>query len=205
MANEAATTDTATTRMNEVNASPSHGKAMLGVEEDKGGGHGPEPTAFGLDAPAYIALAMIVVIAIILWKKVPAAIGATLDKKIAGIRQQLDEAAELRAEAEALRAEYQAKAAAADAERATLLERARHEADALVEQARVDTAALIDRRTRMAEDKIAAAERHALDEVRARAARAAATAAARLISEDMDAGADKAIVDRTIAGLGRTH
>jgi F-type H+-transporting ATPase subunit b len=205
MANEAATTDTATTRMNEVNASPAHGKAVAGVEEDAGGGHGPEPTAFGLDAPAYIALAMIVVIAIILWKRVPAAIGATLDKKIAGIRQQLDEAAQLRAEAESLRAEYEAKAAAADAERAALLERARHEADALVEQARTDAAALIERRTRMAEDKIAAAERHALDEVRARAASAAAAAAARLISEDMDATADKALVDRTIAGLGSTH
>ena len=55
----------------------------------------------------------------------------------------------------------------------------------------------------MAEDKIAAAERHAIDEVRARAARAAAAAAARLIAEDMDASADKALVDRTIAGL--TH
>jgi F-type H+-transporting ATPase subunit b len=182
------------------------GQAVAGVEQPAGGEHGPEPVAFGfLDAPAFIALAMIVVIGIILWKKVPAAIGATLDKKIAGIRLQLDEAAQLRAEAEALRAEYEAKAAAADAERATLLERARHEADALVEQAKADTAALIERRTRMAEDKIAAAERHALDEVRARAASAAAAAAARLIAEDMDANADKALVDRTIAGLGSTH
>jgi F-type H+-transporting ATPase subunit b len=179
---------------------------MAGVEQPVGGEHGAEPVAFGIiDAPAFIALAMIVVIAIFLWKKVPAAIGSALDKKIAGIRQQLDEAAELRAEAEALRAEYQAKAAAADAERQTMLERARHEADALVEQAKADTAALIERRTRMAEDKIAAAERHAIEEVRARAASAAATAAGRLISEEMNAATDKALVDRTIEGLGRAH
>jgi F-type H+-transporting ATPase subunit b len=57
----------------------------------------------------------------------------------------------------------------------------------------------------MAEDKIAAAERHAIDEVRTRAARAAAAAAARLISEEMDAATDKPLVDRTIEGLGRTH
>ena len=86
-----------------------------------------------------------------------------------------------------------------------MLERARHEAEAIVEQAKSDTAALIERRTRMAEDKISAAERHAVEEVRARAARAAAAAAASLISEDMDAGTDKALVDRTIEGLGRTH
>jgi F-type H+-transporting ATPase subunit b len=53
----------------------------------------------------------------------------------------------------------------------------------------------------MAEDKIAAAERHAVDEVRAKAARAAAAAAATLISQDLTADTDRALVDRTIAGL----
>ncbi|HEX5182561.1 MAG TPA: F0F1 ATP synthase subunit B [Allosphingosinicella sp.] len=164
-----------------------------------------EPTGFGLDAAQWVALAMIVVIAILIWKKVPAIVGAALDKKIAAIRAQLDEAVQLRAEAEALKAEYEAKAAAAEADRATMLERARHEAEAIVEKAKSDTAALIERRARMAEEKIAAAERHAIDEVRARAARAAAAAAARLISEEMDAGTDKPLVDRTIEGLGRAH
>ena len=97
------------------------------------------------------------------------AIGEALDKKIAGIREQLDEAAKLRAEAEALRDEYEAKAAAADAESARPCSSApAHEADEIVEKAKADTAALIERRTRMAEDKIAAAERAAIDEVRAR-------------------------------------
>ena len=165
----------------------------------------PEPTAWHLDAPQWIALAMVAVLLILIWKRVPAMIGAALDRKIASIREQLDEAAQLRAEAEALKAEYEAKAAAADKERDTMLERARHEAEAIVDQAKSDTAALIERRTRMAEDKIAAAERQALEEVRARAARAAAAAAACLISEDMDAGTDKNLVDRTIEGLGRAH
>ena len=168
--------------------------------------HHPEPATFGyLGAPQWIALAMLAVFAVMLWKRVPALIGQALDRKIAGIRAELDEAEQLRKDAEALKAEYEAKAAAADAERATMIERARHEADAIVAQAEADTAALIERRTRMAEDKIAAAERQAVDEVRARAARAAAAAAARLISEDMDAGTDKTLVDRTIEGLGRTH
>ena len=165
----------------------------------------PEPTALGLDATAWVALAMLAVIAIMLWKKVPAAIGKALDKKIAGIREQLDEAAKLRAEAEALKAEYEAKAAAAGAEAATMLERARHEADAIVQQARTDSAALVERRARMAEDKIAAAERSAIQEVRAKAATAAAAAAAALITDLHDAAADKAMVDQTIAGLGQPH
>jgi F-type H+-transporting ATPase subunit b len=175
------------------------------------GGHGaaphvdPEDALLGLNATAWVALAMLFVIAIMLWKKVPAAIGRGLDKKIAGIREQLDEAAKLRAEAEALRAEYEAKTAAAGAEAQAMVDRARHEADMIVQQAKVDAASLIERRTRMAEDKIAAAERSAIAEVRAKAANAAAAAAATLIAQQHDAEADRAMVDQTIAGLGRTH
>jgi F-type H+-transporting ATPase subunit b len=85
------------------------------------------------------------------------------------------------------------------------VDRARHEADAIVQQAKVDASSLIERRTRMAEDKIAAAERSAIAEVRAKAANAAAAAAAALIAQQHDAEADRAMVDQTIAGLGRTH
>lgn len=205
MANPHATLDTASDRMNQKDATPSHGEPVPGIAEDAGGGHGPEPTAFGLDAPAFISLAILFIIAIILWKRVPQAIGSALDKKIAVIREQLDQAAKLRAEAEALRGEYEAKTAAADKERETMLERARQEAEAIVTQARADTAALLERRARMAEDKIAAAERQAIDEVRARAVAAAAAAAERLISEELDASANKAMVDKAIADLGRRH
>ncbi len=184
---------------------PVTGEEALTSEAAEGHGAVAEPAALGLDATAWVALAMLLVIAIMLWKKVPAAIGKALDKKIAGIREQLDEAAKLREEAEALKAEYEAKAAAAGAEAATMLERARHEAEGIVEQARTDSAALIERRARMAEDKIAAAERSAIQEVRAKAATAAAAAAAKLIAEQHDASADKAMVDQTIAGLSRPH
>ena len=165
--------------------------------------HHAAPTALGLDAPAWIALAMVAVFAILIWKRVPALIGAALDGKIAGIREQLDEAAKLRSEAEALRAEYEARAAQADAEAATMLDRARAEAEGIVKQAEGDAAALVERRARMAEDKIAAAERAALDEVRAKAASAAAAAAEALIRDKLDAGADKPMVDSTIAALGK--
>jgi F-type H+-transporting ATPase subunit b len=165
--------------------------------------HHAEPTALGLGAPQWIALAMVAVFAILIWKRVPALIAAALDKKIAGIRAQLDEAAQLRAEAETLKAEYEAKAARADAEAATMLERAQVEAEGIVRQAEADAAALVERRARMAEDKIAAAERAALDQVRARAASAATAAAEALIRDKLDAEADKPMVDATIAELGR--
>lgn len=167
--------------------------------------HHGEPTALGLDATAWVSVAMLFVIALMLWKKVPAAIGRALDKKIDGIREQLAEASTLRAEAEALKAEYEVKAASADHEARQMRERAQAEADAIVAQARTDAEALVQRRTRMAEDKIAAAERSAVAEIRATAANAAAAAAATLIAERHDAEADKAMTDRAIAGLGRLN
>jgi F-type H+-transporting ATPase subunit b len=179
------------------------GHALTAATEQHGGAPHAEPTAFGFGAEGWVALAMAAVFALMIRKKVPAAIGRALDRKIAGIRQQLDEAAQLRAEAEALRAEYEAKSAQADAEVATMIERARVEAEGIVRQAESDATALVERRTRMAEDKIAAAERDAIDAIRAKAASVAATAAEQLIRDRLDAGADKAMVDATIAGLGR--
>lgn len=168
-------------------------------------GEHEEPSAFGLDPGGFVALAMVVVILAMLYARVPAMIGRMLDQRIAGIRQQLDEARRLRAEAEALRAEYETKARDADGEIAELKAAAERQAGQIVAQAQADAEALVARHQAMAEDKIAAAERHAVEEVRARAATAAAAAAARLIEERLGAEADRAIVDRTIESLGKPH
>src|SRR5881628_647328 len=160
-----------------------------------------EPTFWGLNPGGWVALAMLVVFAILIWKRVPAAIGRSLDSKIALIRDQLAEAESLRKEAEALKAEYEAKSASVDNDRAALLERAKHEAEEIVAKAKTDAESLIERRTRMAEDKIAAEERSAVEQLRSTAANAAARAAARLIAERHDAGSDAALVDQAIKDI----
>ena len=157
-----------------------------------------EPSAWGLTPPWFIAAAMIVVFAIMIWKKVPAAIAAALDSKIALIRDQLAEAESLRKEAEALKAEYEAKSASVDKDREALLERARHEADDIVAKAHSDAEALIERRSKMAQDKIAAEERQAVEQLRSAAADAAAKAAAKIIAERHDAATDAKLVDQAI-------
>lgn len=160
-----------------------------------------EPAALGLDATMWVALAMLVVIGLAIWKKIPAAVGAMLDKRIGEIRKQLDEATQLRAEAEALKAEYEKKAAAANADADAMRAHAHAEAEAIVAKAEADATALIARRKGMAEDKIAAAERAAIAEVRSKAAAAAATAAASLIAAHHDAATDKSLVDSAIARM----
>jgi F-type H+-transporting ATPase subunit b len=160
--------------------------------------HEAEPSFYGVTPPMFIAVAMLLVIGALIWKKVPAAIGKALDDKIALIRDQLAEAEALRKEAEALKAEYEEKAKSVDKDREALLERARHEADEIVAKAKSDAEALVGRRTRMAEDKIAAEERTAIEQLRAAAADAATKAAARLIAERHDATTDEQLVNQAI-------
>ena len=161
-----------------------------------------EPMAFGFITPGmWVALAMSSLILLLVWKKVPGAITAGLDSGIANIRKQLDEAKALRAEAEALRKEYADKIAGAEKDAAEMLAHAKSEADAIIAKAETDTAALIARREKMAEDKIGAAERGAVAELRAKAAEAATAAARGLIAANHNAKADKSLVDEAIDGL----
>ena len=161
------------------------------------------PKAFGMDATVWVSIAMLVFLGILVWKGVPKAIGAMLDKRIAEISKQLNEAEALRLDAESLKAEYEAKLADAAKEADEMRTRADAEAEALIAKAKADATALIARRKQMAEDRIAAAEAGALAEVRTAAAKAATDAAAKLIADKHDAAADKALVDQAIAGVAR--
>ena len=155
-----------------------------------------------LNATFFVSVAMLILIGIILYNKVPATIGASLDRKIASIKAELDEAQALRADAEKLRAEYEAKLTAATQEAADMNARAEAESEAILAKARTDAENLIVRRQKMATDKIAAAERTAITEIRSKVARAATGAAAALIAENHGPDADRALVDHTVAELG---
>lgn len=159
------------------------------------------PTALFLTPGGWVAAAMVAVMGIMLYLKVPALVAGMLDKQIADIRAQLDEAAKLRKEAEALKAEYDKKLAGAAKDAEALKAAANTEAKAIVTKAKADAEALIARRGKSAEEKIAAAERNAVAELRAQAAAAAAEAARGLIAKGHGAAADKKLIDAAIAGI----
>lgn len=161
-----------------------------------------EPSLLGLAPYQWVAVSMLVLILIAVFgAKVHKKIAGGLDSKIAAIREQLDEAKKLRAEAEALRAEYAAKIAGAEKDAAAMVERARVEADQIVAKAEADTTAMIARREQMAEDKIAAAERAAVEELRAKVATTAAFAARSLIAEKHGEAEDRKLADEIIASM----
>lgn len=159
------------------------------------------PSLFGMEPYQIVSLAMLVLILVMIWKKVPGMIAGGLDGKIDAIRTQLDEAKQLRAEAEALRNEYAAKIANAQKDAEAMISGAQTEADAILEKAEADGQQMVARRKQMAENKISAAEREAVDEVRSRAASAAALAAKGLIAAKHDADADSKLADEVIASI----
>lgn len=176
----------------------------LVLAEAAGHEEGPTLLGFGAEGWVYWGLTIFLVLAIVVGKA-PQKIAEALDARIANTRRQLEEATAIRAEAEALLADAKRRSAASAGDAAAIVAHAEAEAKTMLAKAEADATDLMARRARMAEDKIAAAERGAIAEVRAKAADAATRAATAIITDRHDSGADKPLVDRTIAGLARVN
>jgi len=132
-----------------------------------------------------------------LWK----ALAQLLDRRTALIRAELDEAARLKQEAQAMLADARRRREDALREAEALLQSAQAEAARVGEAAHREAEAAARRRERMAMERIGAAEKAAVAEVRAAAADVATQAARSLLQERLSTDADARIVDQAIAGL----
>ncbi|HUO03501.1 MAG TPA: ATP F0F1 synthase subunit B [Rhizomicrobium sp.] len=150
----------------------------------------------------WVAIGFVLVIAILVWKGVPAMVGKMLDSRAAVIAAELAEAKRLREEATRLLSDYHARAAGAEREAETILAEARAEAARFAELSRTDLTAQIARRAQAAQDKIAQAEAAAMQEIRALAADAAVAAAQKLIQARMDEQRAGHLIAESIKDLG---
>ncbi len=155
---------------------------------------------FWLDPKFWVAVSFVLFF-LLLGKKLWGAIAGALDGKAARIKKQLEEASRLRAEAEQMLKDAEAERAAAAKEAEELLSRAAAEADRVAAAAAAEAEAAAKRRERMALDRIAAAEASAVADVRNAAAEIAGAAARAVLSETLDASADAALVDQSVAEL----
>jgi F-type H+-transporting ATPase subunit b len=156
-----------------------------------------------LHNPEFWVLVAFVIFFVLFGGKLWAAITGLLDGRAAAIRAELDEAARLRAEAEQMLRDAQAAREAAMLEARQVLERSRAEAARVTADAQAEAGAAAKRRERMALDRIAAAEKAVIVEVRQMAADLATQAARDVISAHLSAEADEALVNDAIAGLPR--
>lgn len=134
-------------------------------------------------------------------RKIWAALSGMLDDRAATVRAELEEAAKLRREAEAMLKEAETRRTEAVAEAKALIDGAQNEASRLAATAAAEAEAAAKRREQMAMDRIAAAEKAAVDEVRTVAAEIATSAARQVIADGLTPDAGAALIDHAIAQL----
>lgn len=137
----------------------------------------------------------------IVWWKARAMIAGMLDAKAATIQTDLDEAARLRAEAEAMLADIRAQREDAERQATEMLRAAEADAARLAVEAKAKLEDQIARRAALAERKIASAEAAAAADVKAVAADLAAQAAEQILAGRLAAAKTDPQVDQAIAGL----
>ncbi len=149
----------------------------------------------------WVAVALATFVGILLYVKVPRKVNEALDAKRDEIAKELDDARELREEAQALLAGYQRQQAEAQDQADAIVAQAEADAKALANATRVKLAETLERRTKLAQDKIAQAEAQAIDEVRALAAGAAAEAARTVLTAKIDNSKGADLIDQGIADV----
>ncbi len=149
----------------------------------------------------WVAIGFVILIGVMAWLKVGKMIGSALNTRADKIKASLDEAAELREEAQHVLAEYQRKQRDAIKEMEEMLVRARDESKHLAEEATQNLGRALERREKMARDKIAQAEAEALQEVREIAVDVALAAARKLITDGLDEARAGQLLDAAIAEL----
>jgi F-type H+-transporting ATPase subunit b len=143
----------------------------------------------------------IVIFAVIFARKIITPVNAMLDGRAKTVRDALAEAAALKAEAEALLADAKRRQEQANQDAEDILASAQREAARLSAALLAEAQATAKRRERLALDRIAAAEKAAIAQVRSVAIDVATTAATSLLKSGFAAHADAAMIDQSITAL----
>jgi F-type H+-transporting ATPase subunit b len=138
---------------------------------------------------------------ILVGKKLWGALAAMLDARAVKVRAELEEASRLRQEAEALLKDAEKRRAEALTEAKALIEGAQAEATRAAAATLAEAEASAKRREKMAVDRISAAEKAAVDEVRLAAVEVATSAAREVIASGLSAEAGAGLVDQAIVNL----
>ncbi len=154
------------------------------------------------NAEVWVAVAFFIFVGVIL-KLGYRRIVDGLDTRGERIKNELEEARNLREEAQALLASYQRKQRDALKEAERIVEHAKDEAARASAEAEAKLQETIKRRTEMAVDKISRAEAQALQDVRNTAVDVAVEAARDLIAKNLDEKKAASLVEDSIADIDK--
>ena len=155
------------------------------------------------DATFFVGLAFVIFIGILIYYKVPGMLTKGLDDRAERIRKDLDEARELKEEAQSLLATYERKQRDAMQEAEAMIAHAEVEAKREQEIAAAKLQESLARREQLAVEKIALAEAQAQKEVREAAVQVAVAAASEVIAGQLKGDKATEMVDQAIKDLSR--
>ena len=160
-------------------------------------------TLFDLANPElWVLVGLAAFIGLLIWLKVlPGALFKALDAHGEKIKAELDEAHQLREEAQALLAEVKAQRDEAERQAAGMIEAAKVDAALIASEAKAKLEDQITRRADMAERKIAQAEAQAAADVKSAAVDLAAQAAEQILVARLASGASDGLVDTAIGQI----
>lgn len=144
-----------------------------------------------------------VVFFIVMFKWARKPILGAIDGEIAKVREELDKARQLRAQAEAALVDGRAKQKAAAEEAEEVLSHAKKEAATLRAQAEEDLKASLARQEQQAMVRIKQAETEAIQEVRKLIVGSAIESARKMLGEGMDTSTSNSIIDRSIDEISK--
>ena len=156
-----------------------------------------------MDATFWVGAAFVLFVGILVYFKVPGMLTGALDERAKKISDDLDQARELREEAQVLLATYQRKQRDALKEAEEIIVHAKDEAMREAEQAEKKLEEAVARRQQAALNKIALAEAQAEYEVRDTAIEIAIAAATAVVAQQVRGDRADALVDTAIQDLRR--
>ena len=155
---------------------------------------------FFAEPETYVLIAFVLFFAV-LWRRMWEPLRDMLDARANAVGAELDEAARLRREAEAMLSDAQKRRDAAIEESRRLIEGAKAEAERIARASAEEAQHAARRREQMAMDRIAAAEKAAVDDVRTMAAEVATAAVRDVMRRGLPEDASARLIDHAIAGL----
>lgn len=155
-----------------------------------------------LDPTAWVAISFVLFI-IAIFKPAKKALLSSLDEKIELIKNEIDEAKELREEAELLLASYRRKQREALQEAEDIVSRAQDDATRLRAQAQANIEAALKRQEELAKEKLSQLEAAAVARMRNMAVDLALNATEQILAKRLSGKRGKDIVDNSISELSK--
>lgn len=155
------------------------------------------------DTNFIVALSFVLFLGLLVWMGVPGKLTKALDDRSSRIRGELEDARQLREEAQRLLASYERKQKDVEKQAEAIIARAGEEAKAAAESGKADLAAAVERRLKAAKDQIASAEAAAVKDVRDTAIAVAVASARDVISKNISAKQGNDLIDAAISEAGK--